>query len=306
MARRCQASRGPPVLQTGPVSRRGLVLGGGGITGIAWETGLLAGLADAGVDLTGADRVVGTSAGSIVGAQITSGTSLDELYRRQLLSPRELGDGGVPVATIGPRVALTFVGSLLQARGDVERFGRVLGRRAVKAAAAGRTPSIAERYDQVRQRLTSTDWPTRDLVVTAVDVGTGALVAFGPEGDHPHVGLEDAVNASCSVPCVYPPIPIAGRTYVDGGVRSGSNADLAAGCDRVIALCPMDRSVGPLHSAGRQLTDLGTDHLVITPDEASRAAIGRNVLDPAARPRSARAGYAQAAAYADQVRRLWG
>ena len=107
-------------------------------------------------------------------------------------------------------------------------------------------------------------------------------------------------------PCVYPPIPIAGRTYVDGGVRSGSNADLAAGCDRVVALSPLDRSMGPLRSARQQLGDLGTDHLVITPDETSRAAIGKNVLDPAARPRSARAGYAQAAAYADQVRRLWG
>ncbi len=267
---------------------------------------MLTGLADAGVDLTGADRVVGTSAGSIVGAQITSGTPLTELYRRQLLSPRELGDGGVPVATIGPRVALTLAGSLVQARGDVERFGRILGRRAVRAARAGRTPSIEERYGQVRQRLTSTDWPARDLVVTAIDVATGELVAFGPEGDHPHVGLEDAVNASCAVPCVYPPIPIDGRTYVDGGVRSGSNADLAAGCDRVVALSPLDRSVGPLRSARQQLGDLGTDHLVITPDEASRAAIGRNVLDPAARPRSARAGYAQAAAYADQVRRLWG
>lgn len=281
------------------MTRRGLVLGGGGITGIAWETGLLAGLAEAGVDLTVADRVVGTSAGSIVGAQVTSGVGLEELYRRQLLPPTDTD----PPARIGVGVVAQFALGLLASRGDVERFGRVLGRRAVRLAAAGRTPSVEERYAQVRRRLTSTTWPDRDLVVTAVEVATGELVRFGPGGD---VGLEDAVNASCAVPCVYPPIPILGRTYVDGGVRSGTNADLAEGCDPVVVLAPADRGVGPLRSASRQLADLGVAHLVITPDADARAAIGRNVLDPAARPPSARAGHAQAAAWVDRVRDLWG
>jgi NTE family protein len=67
--------------------RTALVLGGGGITGIAWEIGLLAGLADAGIDLTGADLVVGTSAGSVVGAQVTSGAELPAMYERQLEPP---------------------------------------------------------------------------------------------------------------------------------------------------------------------------------------------------------------------------
>ena len=283
---------------------KALVLGGGGITGIAWETGLLAGLADAGVDLTGADRVVGTSAGSIVGSQVTSGTPLDELYRRQLLEPgHPEGPTEAALAAIGPRVLATYAVAVLRARRDPEVFGRLLGARAVRAAARGRTPSIAERYDQVRQRLTTTTWPERDLVVTAVDAATGELAAFRGGGD---VGLEDAVNASCAVPCVYPPIPIGGRTYVDGGMRSGANADLAAGCDPVVVLSPLDRSVGPLRSARQQLAELGVPHLVITPDDGSRAAIGSNVLDPAARPGSARAGHAQAAAHVARVRELWG
>ncbi|MEN8706977.1 MAG: patatin-like phospholipase family protein [Nocardioides marinisabuli] len=283
---------------------KALVLGGGGITGIAWETGLLAGLADAGVDLTGADRVVGTSAGSIVGSQVTSDTPLDELYRRQLLEPgHPEGPTEAALAAIGPRVLATYAVAVLRSRRDPEVFGRLLGSRAVRAAARGRTPSIAERYDQVRQRLTTTTWPERDLVVTAVDAATGELAAFRGGGD---VGLEDAVNASCAVPCVYPPIPIGGRTYVDGGMRSGANADLAAGCDPVVVLSPLDRSVGPLRSARQQLADLGVPHLVITPDDGSRAAIGSNVLDPAARPGSARAGHAQAAAHVAQVRELWG
>ncbi|WP_134766547.1 patatin-like phospholipase family protein [Nocardioides sp. 1609] len=287
------------------MTTRGLVLGGGGITGIAWETGLLWGLAEAGVDLTDADRVIGTSAGSIVGAQVTSSIPLEELYRRQLLPPAELGDGGVPLASIGLGVVARFAGAMLRSRGDLERFGRVLGRAAVTASAQGRTPSVAERYDQVAQRIGGIEWPDRDLVVTAVDVATGELAAFGPRGSTPEVRLEDAVNASCAVPCVYPPIRIGTRTFVDGGVRSGSNADLAAGCDAVVALTPVDRSVGPMHSAARILGRMDVRHLVITPDAGSVAAIGKNVLDPEARPPSARAGYAQAKAHVAAVRELW-
>jgi len=290
---------------------RALVLGGGGITGIAWETGLLHGLAKAGVDLTGADRVIGTSAGSIVGAQVTSGPAagldLPELYRRQLLTPADLGDGGVPLASIGARTLVGYGLALLGARGDVEAFGRRVGRKAVAAAAAGRVPSIGERYAQVAQRIGGLTWaPARDLVVTAVDAGTGELARFGPRGPLPAVALEDAVNASCAVPTVYPPIPIRDRVYVDGGVRSGANADLAVGCDPVVVLSPLDRALGPLRSATQQLEELGVAHLVITPDEGARAAIGRNVLDPQARPPSARAGLAQAAAWVDRVGELWG
>jgi NTE family protein len=287
------------------VTTRALVLGGGGITGIAWETGLLAGLAAEGVDLTGADRVIGTSAGSIVGAQITSELDLEELYRRQLLPPADLGDGEVPLASIGLGVMLKYAASMLQSRGDVERFCRVLAARAVRAASSGSVPSVAERYEQVAQRIGGLTWPERDLRVTAIDAETGALVAFGPEGDHPGVSLEDAVNASCAVPCVYPPIPIDGRLYVDGGARSGSNADLAAGCDVVVAISPLDRSIGTQRSATSQLRELGVPHVVITPDAGARAAIGKNILDPAARPPSARAGFAQAKAHADALRDLW-
>ncbi len=286
--------------------RRGLVLGGGGITGIAWETGLLAGLADAGVDLTTADRVVGTSAGSIVGAQVTSHHTLRELYERQLLPPAELGDGGVPLAEIGLTTVAAFALSLLQSRGDITRFGRVLGARAVTAFERGRTPSLAERYAQVGLRIDGLTWPDRDLVVTAIDVATGELTTFGPQGQWPEVSLEDAVNASCAVPCIYPPVPIADRTYIDGGVRSGANADLVPDCDPVVALTPADRGFGPLRSATDQLADAGVAHLVISPDKESLAAIGKNVLDPAARPPSARAGYAQAADWVDRVGSLWG
>jgi NTE family protein len=285
------------------MTTRGLVLGGGGITGIAWETGLLWGLAEAGLDLTSADRVVGTSAGSIVGAQITSGTDLEELYRRQLLPP---ATDTAPLASIGVKVFARYALAMLGARGDVERFGRLLGAAAVRAAATTSVPAVSDRYEQVSQRIGGITWPDRDLVVTAVDVKTGRLATFGPRTDRGDVPLEDAVNASCAVPLVYPPIPIDGRLHVDGGMRSGANADLMDGMDTVVAITPMDRGIGPLRSASQQLEALRVRHVVVSPDAASKAAIGRNVLDPAARPPSAEAGYAQAAVEIDRIRAVWG
>lgn len=284
------------------MTTRGLVLGGGGITGIAWETGLLWGLAEAGVDLTGADRIVGTSAGSIVGAQVTSAVSLRDLYGRQLLPA---ATDTAPLASIGIGVIGRYALAMLRARGDVTAFGRILGAASVKAAAGSKIPSIADRYDQIDQRIGGITWPHQDLMVTAVDVESGELVAFGPRGEHSGVALRDAVNASCAVPLVYPPVPIGGRTYVDGGARSGTNADLMTGMDVVVAIAPVDKAVGPMRSASQQLEELGAPHLVVVPDEASKAAIGKNVLDPAARPPSARAGYAQAAHEIERIRDLW-
>lgn len=277
--------------------RRGLVLGGGGITGIAWETGLLLGLQDLGVDVTVADAVVGTSAGSVVGAQITTGIALSDLFDYQVSTPKP-----APLARISPVVLAGFARSMLRARGDLEAFGRHVGRWSAKRAAAGKLPTLDARFDAIRERLPIQEWgPGGRLQVTAVDVETGALRVFdGTDG----VTLVEAVAASCAVPGVYPPVPIQGRSYVDGGARSGSNADLLAGCDRVLAFTPIDRAVGPMRTAGELLG--GVPHLVVSPDAASVAAIGKNVLDPARRAASARAGRAQAAVVAPIAREIWG
>jgi NTE family protein len=278
--------------------RRGLVLGGGGVTGIAWETGLLLGLQDLGVDVTVADAVVGTSAGSVVGAQITTGIALEDLVDHQVSTPRP-----APLASISPVVLAGFAWSLLRARGDLEAFGRHVGQWSARRAAAGKLPSVETRFDAIRERLPIQEWADDGrLLVTAVDTETGALRLFDGSDD---VSLVEAVAASCAVPGVYPPVPIQGRSYIDGGARSGSNADLvAATCDRVLAFTPVDRAVGPMRTAGQLLGS--TPHLVVSPDAASLAAIGKNVLDPAQRPASARAGRAQAAAVAPLAREIWG
>jgi NTE family protein len=277
--------------------RRGLVLGGGGITGIAWETGLLLGLQDLGVDVTTADAVVGTSAGSVVGAQVTTGISLADLFDYQVSPPTP-----APLSSIGPGVLAGFAWSMLRARGDLEAFGRLVGQWSVRRAAAGKTPTLEERFAAIRERLPIQEWAGDGrLLVTAVAVTTGTLRVFdGSDG----VSLVEAVAASCAVPGVYPPVPIDGVPYVDGGARSGSNADLLAHCDRVLGFTPVDRAIGPMRTAGQLLGSV--PHLVVSPDAASVAAIGKNVLDPAQRAASARAGRAQATAVAPLAREIWG
>ena len=277
--------------------RRALVLGGGGITGIAWEIGVLAGLAEVGVDLTGADLVVGTSAGSVVGAQLTSGADLEALFARQLEPPT-----GEQAARM-TRAALARYGwAVLRSRGDDVGFRRRVGALALAAEQAGLTPTEQERLDVIGSRLVSREWPDRDLRVTAVDAETGEFRVLDRTSGVP---LLQAVAASCAVPGVYPPVTIDGRRHVDGGMRSAANADLAEGCDRVVVLAPIPRGVGPLASVDAQVTGMVARVAVVSPDEAARRAIGRNVLDPAARAGSARAGRAQAAGVAAQVTEAW-
>ena len=279
-------------------ARRGLVLGGGGITGIAWETGLLLGLRDAGADLTRADLVVGTSAGSAVGAQVTSELDLGELYDRQ---QRAVSTADPPAPRVGTTLAVGFLRAMLVARGDIEAFGRTLGAWSERRAAAGRTVDVAERYAAIRRRLPDLAWPPHGrLRITAVDVRTGRRRVFDGSTD---VSLLDAVAASCAVPGVYPPITVDGSTYIDGGVHSTANADLARECGRVVVLAPIPHGLGPMRTPSAELE--GVPSMVLAPDQAARKAIGRNVLDPSARAAAARAGRAQAASVAARVGDLW-
>ncbi len=277
--------------------RTALVLGGGGITGIAWETGLLAGLAEAGIDLSGADLVVGTSAGSVVGAELTSGTELEAMYERQLAPAT-----GEKAARLNRATFAQFGWAMLRSRGSDVEFRRRIGALALAAEKAGLTPPEQERLDVIGARLAGTHWPERRLVITAVDAATGEFRTFDRDSG---VTLLHAVAASCAVPGVYPPVTIDGRRYVDGGMRSAANADLARGYDRLVVLAPVPRGFGPIASVDAQVTGMVSRVTVVSPDADSRRAIGRNVLDPAARAPSAQAGRVQAATVAERVAENW-
>jgi len=278
-----------------PMTRmRGLVLGGGGITGIAWELGIVAGLAEHGVDLTTADVVVGTSAGSAVGAQLLSGARIEDLYAAQLADAT-----GERVWRMGvPALARFMIAAAWP--GDGRRGRAYLGRRAL----AARTIPESEFRAVFSSMLPGAGWPDRKLLITAVDAVSGEPRVFDRDSG---VELADAVAASCAVPIVLPPITVAGRRYVDGGVRSIANADLAAGCDSVVVLAPVDFAFRPSLRINRQLRRLG-EHvrsIVVTPDAAARKTIGSNVLDPAKRGPAAKAGRDQAATIVDVVRDVW-
>ncbi|MEV4565027.1 patatin-like phospholipase family protein [Nonomuraea sp. NPDC049419] len=269
---------------------RALVLGGGGIAGIAWETGVIAGLAEQGVDVLGADRIIGTSAGSTVAAQITSGVPLPHLLARQTdpaLHTPEL-DSGVPMEELWARFQ-----QIAESTPDPEAQRREIG----ALALAAETVAEAERRAVIEARLPVHDWPERDLVVVAVDARTGEPRLFGPDDG---VSLVDAVAASCAVPAVWPCVTIGGARYMDGGIRSSTNADLAAGFERVLVLAPTPDMGEPAWSGLKGAVE------VIEPDEASLAAFGTNALAPSSRTPSAKAGHAQGRAVAAKVAALWG
>ncbi|MBA3523715.1 MAG: patatin-like phospholipase family protein, partial [Geodermatophilaceae bacterium] len=222
------------------VGDRVLVLGGGGVTGIAWEVGLLAGLAELGLDLSDADTVIGTSAGSVVAGQVTSGHPLSELYDRQIS-----GYGPESLSRLGVRFRAKFAWALLRGRSG-PAFRRRIGAMALKAD----TVPEQERLDVIAARLPEHEWPERDLRVTAVDAETGD---FRLLDRHSAVPLVTAVAASCAVPGVYPPVTVDGRPMVDGGVMSATNADVAAGARAVVVLAPSPRGIGPVTGAEVQV-----------------------------------------------------
>jgi len=271
---------------------RALVLGGGGVTGVAWEIGLLLGLAERGVDLTGADLFVGTSAGSVTAAQVTSGRPLEAMFEAQLAGATT----EIP-ASLGTPGLLKFVLAGLWP-GDPRKGRAWLGRAALRAS----TVPEADRRTVIEQRVGTADWPATPLKIAAVAAETGEFVVFDKSSG---VSLIDAVAASCAVPLVWPPMTVNGTRYIDGGARSVANVDLAAGSDRVVVIAPVTASARPSGKPQAQAKALGIPQVVVRPSDAALTAIGRNPLDPARRAPAAKAGRAQAAEVADQIRAVW-
>ena len=274
---------------TGTEGRSGLVLGGGGVAGVAWHIGVLLGLAEGGVDLSGADRIVGTSAGSTVAAQIGGGLSLADMFARQV-------DPATLVNELKPAVSIaelwTQMAPIYAESADAGERRRRLGRLALDA----HTVDEAERRQVIAARLEGLDWEGDRVSVVAVEAATGLRRVFDRSSG---VDLVDAVAASCAVPGIWPPVTIGHDRYVDGGIWSLTNTDLATGCARVVVLAPIADEVLPVELAG-----LGADVVsaVVTPDDASLAAFGADVLDPAVREASARAGLAQGHIEVDRLR----
>lgn len=277
------------------------MLAGGGLAGIAWETGVLIGIADEAPKvaraLLDAEVLLGTSAGSTVAAQLGSGASLEVLYDAQLaaetheLAPRTSIDEVMElfVSAIGAPGATP--------REKLQRIGAV-------AAAADTVPEPVRRA-VIGHRLPSRDWPERILRITAIDVDTGELVVLDRDSG---VALVDAVAASCAVPGVWPAVTVGDRRFMDGGVGSAVNVTAAADCDAVVVLVPAsETSPTPFgEGAAAEIGAFPGDALAVFADDEAIAAFGPNPLDPACRLPAAQAGRVQGRRHAERVGRFLG
>lgn len=232
----------------------GLVLGGGGLIGLAYHAGALKALDDEGVDVTGADVIVGTSAGAIIGSYLASGWKqtdfYDYAYRRHPNSSKDPESMDEQVAQIfepkwnsAQERVRRYVGSafaLASSRGHLHRLNKG---RAPLHHLRKFFPSGMYATDRTRERLSEElphEWPREGLMISTVELYSGKRVAFG-HPSAPEAPLPDAVLASTAIPGVFPPVRINGGQYVDGGAHSATSLDLAvhAGCDRIICIAPL-------------------------------------------------------------------
>lgn len=269
---------------------RALVLGGGGVLGISWETGVLAGLAGEGVEVTDAELIVGTSAGATVAAQVSTG-AVQGLYRAQIdqTAARE------PKLDVDLPAILKQIGDIVAHRqSDPEAARREIGRIALEC---DRVPE-SERRALIGERLSVHDWPERRLAVPAIEARTGRFTVFDRESG---VGLVEAVAASSAIPLIWPAVTIGSERFYDGGIRSATNVDVARHARRRLILAPL------------RMTDMADcipqaddqDDLWIEPDERSSMVIGADPMNPDFRPAAARAGFAQGVRTAEVVRSFW-
>lgn len=269
-----------------------VVLSGGGVAGIAWTVGVLDALSARAVDLSRAE-VIGTSAGSVAGVALAAGR-IGEAVAMQRGPSREIP---VELDLLG---YISEIEQIRRSASDAANAARQMAR--YRYAAPPATPE--QWLQSLAARLPVSNWPAQPLLVAAVDADTGERTVFSAGSG---VGLLEAVAASCALPGIWPPVQIEGRCYMDGGIHSNTNADLALDSERVLVLVavpPNPYFEQTLQAELGQLRDTRT--LVVRMDEQAAAAIGANTLHPAGRGPGLEAGRRQGAQVAEGVRTLLG
>ena len=248
------------------------VLAGGGTAGIAWELGVLIGLEAEGVTLAHAARIIGTSAGSIVGTLLGSGLPLRDSGRRLLGPNPELpSDHAVPPAAM--------IAAQVSARWSDGPLSQAVRAELGQIALSASTVPLEIWLARMSATLGTDVWPAA-LVVTAVDAESGAFGTFDAGSGVP---LAAAVAASCTIPGWFPPVPLDGRRWVDGGLRSTTNADLVGTADRIVVIAPLrveSRSRRRLEAELEPARTVGARVAFVLPNPAFLDSTGGNLMDP--------------------------
>ena len=297
------------------MTSRALVLSGGGPVGIAWESGLIGGLALGGIDVSKADFIMGTSAGAFVGSLLARGTTPAEIAAPFLAmdeaAPPRLPASDTAKPAAPPNTSAMWL-RMERARGSgksPEEVRADIGAFALEAETVSEEDFIKS-FGRAFAELPADFWPAANYACTAVDALTGAFKLWTKASG---VGLARAVASSCSVPGIFPPVTLNGRRYIDGGMRSGGNADYATGYDRVLLVAIRVAMEGPMAERTKRgldaelkvLTDAGAKVEVLYPDADSIAAFGPNLMDARRRPPAAKAGYAQGRTQAEALKGFW-
>jgi len=279
---------------------RALVLGGGGPVGIGWQTGLLTGLREAGLDLADAEVIVGTSAGSVVGA--LAAARID--FTTALTGLTGLAEAVDSTALVAGMQAL--VTALFQVAPGADPRQVV----AEIAKAAEQADTMDEQsYLDLYAVVADTPWP-KGFHCTVNDARTGESLVWGPDSGVP---LRHAVAASCAVPFIYPPVSVNGSRYVDGGIVSPLNATAAPSTDRmvVISCSPLAATVPGMPA---WLTQTSADELAAVGDARWLATVEpggeladdlANMMNPRLTPQAFGIGLRQAGQELDRLAAVW-
>lgn len=273
-------------------NERTLVLGGGGITGIAWEAGVLAGLIDNGIKLNKADKIIGTSAGSFVGAVLANGYDMKDYYY-ELDERRDENDR----ASMSSDVYRLWQNAFIVGRDDAEKVGQMMGDIVYTRPSK---VDLNERKQAIRQRLGDVEWKD-NLEITAINAKTGVTGTFNSQSG---ITLEEAVTASGAVSGIWPHIRLNDNDWIDGGMISPTNAMLAEGAKSIIILAPLADGLSMMPSAYDDAEKLSAHSqvLVISPDSDSQAEIGDNIYNPNNILNIGNTGYQQGQALAQEIR----
>ena len=269
-----------PVAIAGETHGNALVLGGGGPVGEAWEAGIIAGLADTGIYLSRMDRIIGTSAGAIVGARLAMGMTPEQLAQQTLT--RFEGAPPAPTQKPPPPPDLSFLVSQLEelnARKTTEQsVGVEVGRWALRAHPVATESEFVASY---WRRFPKRQWPSGAYECVSVNAADGSLRVWNQSSGVP---LALAVASSCALPGLFAPVEIDGRPYMDGGARSATNADVARGSKTAIVMVPTAGINHPLATLSVPRLDIevgilrksGCKVALILPDSASAKAFGQS------------------------------